>query len=102
MNDKIRNGLASQGLEILKQAVLLALYEASSTALNFDQIHEAIGIERFRPSDGYNDYLIHGVLLRLRDEGLARHWQDEDAVYGKRRGEWEITEEGVNFIKGSF
>lgn len=101
MNDKIRNGLASQGLEILKICVLSVLYEElankerpySNRNLLRNEIYERLG---FPVPVGHYDRqstagLIDGILWHLNADGYA-----EDR--GGNR--WRITEEGVNFIEG--
>lgn len=98
MIDRIVNELTSLSLEILKLCMLRVLYDAG-TGLTYNQIHEAVGIDRLPPSAGYNDYLIHGLLLRLWEDGLARHGSDEGGAHLKK-GQWEITERGIASIDG--
>lgn len=87
---------ATYGLEILKRSVLLALYE-SETPLNFNQIHEAIGIERLKPA--YHDYLIVAILNRLGRAGLAQ--DNSGGAVHLKKGQWEITEKGIEVIEGA-
>ena len=101
MNNKTRNDFASYGLEILKRSVLLVLYEyhvsESSLPSQFQPaIRKRLGISR---SDSTNDELIHGILVRLRDDKLATHIDDEDAP-DSQVDKWQIREEGLKVIKG--
>lgn len=88
INDNPQNAL-----ETLKQAVLQALYEQHASGehpyLGFNDIHEVLSIERIPNT---NDYFVHGILLRLLDDGHAE-WLGE-------RGLWQITEAGISVIEG--
>ena len=80
-------------LETLKQAVLQVLYEQHASGeqpyLGFNDIHEALSIERIPDT---KDYFVHGILLRLLDDGHAE-WLGT-------RGLWQITETGISVIEG--
>ena len=88
------NPLNTLAVEVLKQAVLQALYEQHKSGdhpyLDFNDIHDAIGIDRIPNT---KDYFVHGILLRL--------WQEDG--YAERllgsRGLWSITEKGVQSIE---
>lgn len=90
-----RNTVACYGLEILKYAVLLVLYED----YHFDHDHSRltrseIGMRlEMRKPDGRgvdNRELIGGVLLFLQEEGLAEK---------NAHGRWKITAEGVTVVE---
>ena len=91
-----RNTVACYGLEILKYAVLLVLYEDYC----FHRYHQTgltrvcIGDElQMRKPDGRgvdNRELIGGVLLFLQEEGLAEK---------NAHGRWKITAEGVTVVE---
>ena len=85
-----QNALA---VEVLKQAVLQALYEQHRSGdqpyLGFNDIHDAIGIERIPNT---KDYFVHGILLRLwQEDGYVEHFGS--------RGLWKITEKGISAIE---
>ena len=91
MNDEIQNAVTT-----LKRAVLRVLYEAHvsspafpSEGMTFNEIHEALVIERIPKT---KDYFVHGILLRL--------WKD-DTAERVGRGKWRITEKGIADIVGS-
>lgn len=92
--------MASSSLETLKKAVLLGLHEdyQSGKPSQIAEIYEWLGIERIKLKGTY-DQLIHGVLVRLRQRGYARHQADPGTVYACNAGEWEITEEGISAIQ---
>ena len=92
--------MASSSLEKLKKAVLLGLYEdyQSGKPSQIAEIYEWLGIKRIKFKGSY-DQLIHGVLVRLREKGNARHQADPGTVYACQVGEWEITEEGISVIQ---
>ena len=82
-------------VDVLKRAVLRALYEQHRSGdhpyLGFNDIHDAIGIDRIPKT---KDYFVHGILLRL--------WQEDGHVeHSGIRGLWTITEKGVKIIEGS-
>ena len=101
MTDKIRNEFAAYGLDILKRSVLLVLYEQVEFAppwrrkVRMDRIQKRLGIPRLpvkkrdRPIGNQTD-LIRGVLQHLFKDGLVKHTVDQG---------WEITPEGIEFIK---
>ena len=89
--------LASTGLEALKHAVLLVLYEdhdylrAVNKGQKQDSIRKELGIERIDEDDqARHNALIYGILSYLSDDGYVRH-------IGQR---WKITDKGVTFIEG--
>ena len=91
MNTNIEGGFAKQGLELLKYAVLLVLYEkykhGEPLSENFQaEIGKLLGIRR---ANSNNDELIHSILVRLRDDGYAT---EED--------KWQITPKGIRYIQG--
>lgn len=80
-------------LEVLKRAVLQALYEQHRDGvqpyLGFNDIHDAIGIDQISET---NDYFVYGILLRL--------WQEDGhAEHSGIRGLWQITEAGISAIE---
>lgn len=94
MNNKTRNEFASYGLELLKYAVLEALYKERANrwkGLLRIQISERLGIPT--PSEYFsaNADLIGGILWHLEEDGYV-----EDT--GGNR--WRITEKGVSYIEG--
>ena len=91
-NRDTRNELASYGFGILKRAVLLVLYETDQPYLRYEDIHEALELPRIREVEGkeVKDYLVHGILLRLREAELVK-------VVGER-AEFQITEKGISLI----
>ncbi len=96
MNNDVRRQHAKTGLEMLKEAILLVLYEqhryGDQPYLDFNDIHDAIGIERIPKT---KDYFVHGILLRL--------WQDDGhAEWFGSRGLWKITEEGIALMDAKF
>lgn len=94
MNNNARNLLAYHGLELLKDAVLIVLYETERPYLRYKDIYEALGLPRIRKVGETNvsDDFIHGVLLRLWEAGLVK-------VVGNR-AEFKITEKGIKAIEG--
>lgn len=90
-----RNTVACYGLEILKYAVLLVLYEDYYFHRDHSRLTRfEIGLElEMRKPDGRgvdNRELIGGVLLFLQEEGHA----EKD-----RHGRWKITQEGVTVVE---
>ena len=97
MNTKTRNEFAAYGLEMLKRSVLGVLYQAyrhgERSDLTYNDIHEALGIERFDEVYGakVRDYFVHGILIHLR--------VDRDVeVVGRDRH--QITKKGILVIEG--
>ena len=101
MNENTRNAFASHGLEILKRAVLLVLYEGTDivyegspylqgNVLTAGAIRQRLGILRPRVISGNINALIQGVLDHLQHDGHANHYP--------RQG-WAITEKGVSVIE---
>ena len=88
MNDNARNTFAAYGLEILKRAVLLVLYEehkyGERRRLLRKEIGERLGIEN-------NDRLIEGILWELYEDEYVDNW-------GNQR--WYITPRGISVIEG--
>ena len=106
MNDNIRNEFSHHGLEILKLAVLDVLYDihVSGQSLKFHfqrDICDRLGIKLLtkREDDVKYDYLIHGILIRLRAEKYATHIHDNDAP-ANQVDQWQITKQGIDVIKG--
>ena len=99
MRKFIAKQFAKQGLELLKQAVLLVLYEyhvsGASLPSSFQSaIREHLGIQR---SKSANDELIHGILVRLRDDKFATHIDDDAPI--SQVNKWQITKKGIEFIE---
>ena len=97
MSNNTRNAFASYGLEILKQSVLLVLYDAHRDGepyLGYNDIHEALGIARIREVNrkAVKDYFVHGILLHL--------WEDGSVEVVGDRAEFQITEKGISVIEG--
>ena len=95
MNQNTRNAFASDGLDILKRAVLLVLYEAKQespygTILTAGEIRERLDLPYQRFPSGNVNALTQGVLDHLKQERHASH----DVGYG-----WSITEQGVSLIE---
>ena len=90
MNHNAGNTFAVYGLEILKHAVLLLLYQTASETLSVKEIRERLGLHH--KSLGTN--LIRDVLEFLKEEETV---EDED--WGLI-GHWRITEKGVSVIEG--
>ena len=94
MNENTRNTFASYGLEILKRAVLLVLYEEQTSGerrrLTRLQISERFGIKKPGGKDIDNVSLIEGILLHLREDRVV------ESNAGNR---WRITEKGIALIE---
>ena len=95
MNKYTRNTFADMGLEILKRAVLLVLYDTTSPSegvIQQDQVRKRLGIKKidYSVDPGRHNALIFGILMHLKDDGYAYH----HSGYG-----WQITEEGVLLIE---
>ncbi|MDE0084329.1 MAG: hypothetical protein OXU23_01350 [Candidatus Poribacteria bacterium] len=95
MNGNTRNTFASYGLEILKQAVLIVLYEEQTSGdpqnLTRLQISERFGIKKPGGKDIDNVSLIEGILYHLREDRVV----ESNAV-----NRWWITEKGISLIEG--
>ena len=94
MNENTRDAFASYGLEILKKAVLLVLYEehlGERRRLTRIEISQRFGIKKPGGRDSDNRPLIEGILMHLADEEGV----DRNAV-----NRWQITEKGVSVIEG--
>ena len=94
MNENTRDAFAAYGLEILKKAVLLVLYEehlAERRRLTRIEISQRFGIKKPGGRDIDNRPLIEGILMHLADEEVV----DRNAV-----NRWQITEKGVSVIEG--
>ena len=104
MNDNTRNAFASYGLEILKRAVLLVLYEQYVSGpshrrfLTIKEIGEQLDIRplerdtnRPRGKHAYMNGLTQGILAHLLDKEQVE-WLGE-------KGLWQITEKGVSVIE---
>ncbi|RKU21058.1 hypothetical protein C6499_22830 [Candidatus Poribacteria bacterium] len=94
MNKYTRNTFADMGLEILKRAALLVLYDTTSPSeglIQQDEVRKRLGIKNVDTFDSArHNALIYGILSHLRDDGYAYH----NVGYG-----WRITEEGVLLIE---
>lgn len=92
MNDHTQRMMADSGLDLLKEAVLLVLYEQHRNervyaTLGF--IKEHLGLPRGR--SGQN-HLVRGVLEILEVRGYAERNYSFD-------GAWQITENGILYIE---
>ena len=104
MNDKIRNGLASQGLEILKICVLSVLYEQTDVVPeNRHQYAQGRTLER---SEIFNrldlPYLSHTLTNKscyTLIEGVLMQLERQRPVHPVLGQGWAITEEGVSVIE---
>ena len=91
-----RNTVACYGLEILKYAVLLVLYQdyyiyrGHQTGLTRVDLGEVLEMRKPDGRDVDNRELIGGVLVFLQEEGLAEK---------NRQGRWKITQEGVTVVE---
>ena len=105
MNENTRNAFASYGLEILKRAVLLVLYEqyvsgpSHRRSLTIKEIGEQLDIRplerdtnRPRGKYAHMNGLTHGILAHLFDDDQVE-WLGE-------KGLWQITEGGISVIEG--
>ena len=105
MNENTRNAFASYGLEILKRAVLLVLYEqyvsgpSQRRFLTIKEIGEQLDIRplerdtnRPRGKYAHMNGLTHGILAHLLD--------DEQVEWLGERGLWQITAAGISVIEG--
>lgn len=95
-----RKMIASSGLELLKQAVLLVLYEETEIAykgssyalgrtLEQHEISNRLDIPYVINPSGNTYSLIQGVLDQLKSQGYAHHYLSQG---------WAITENGVSVI----
>lgn len=94
MNENTRNTFASYGLEILKRAVLVVLYEEQTSGerrrLTRLQISERFGIKKPYGADINNVSLIEGIL---------RHLHEDRVVECNAGNRWQITEKGIALIE---
>ena len=91
MNENTRNTFASYGLEILKRAFLLVLYDARDEGfIPQREIRERLDIPRIAPSAENWNSLFFGILSYIQDDGYAHH----EVGCG-----WQITEKGVSLIE---
>ena len=94
-HENIHSAFASSGLEILKLAVLIVLYQEHASGglqkLTRLQISERCCIEK--PGDKAIDNvpLIEGILYHLRED---------EAVESNAVSRWWITEKGISLIEG--
>ena len=104
MNKNTRNAFAFHGLEILKRAVLLLLYEqyvsgpSHRQSLTIKEIGEQLDIRpleedtnRPRGKHAYMNGLTQGILAHLLDKKLVK-WLGKNGL-------WQITEKGVSVIE---
>lgn len=100
MNNHIRKLHAGTGLEMLKEAVLLVLYEARNemtypqpfaSFLSEADIYEKLCLPQPLTKGDAHNALIHGVLQHLQG--------DLHTDYIPKEG-WQITEAGISFIEG--
>ena len=96
INENTRNAFASDGLDILKRAVLLVLYEAQHKGelLQPNEIRHRLGIPRAKTERRGHTNLILATLRYLKDEDKV----DDQWVGGVTA--WQITEKGVSKIEG--
>ena len=104
MKDNTRNRCASYGLEILKQCVLDVLYDIHVSGLRLSRkfqgdICARLGIP-YVSGKVLNDHLIHGILIRLREEKYASYKGHVDAP-ADQVDKWQITEKGIKIIQGN-
>ncbi|MYD79050.1 MAG: hypothetical protein F4X44_00340 [Gammaproteobacteria bacterium] len=94
-HENIHSAFASWGLEILKLAVLIVLYQEQASGglqkLTRLQISERCSIKK--PGDRAIDNvpLIEGILFHLLEDGVV----ESNAV-----SRWWITEKGISLIEG--
>ena len=94
MNDKSIEYIADLGLDMLKRAVLLFLYEAYLQASEHSTIPPYLDLKKV--SEGLDMPQHSGLIL-----SILRHLEkDEEYVKNGRKGAWEITEAGIAVIKG--
>ncbi|MDE0011257.1 MAG: hypothetical protein OXU36_08915 [Candidatus Poribacteria bacterium] len=93
MNNHTQRLIAASGLEMLKEAVLLVLYEQYSDEsrqfAKLGEIRESLNLPRGR--SGQN-HLIRGVLEILEVRGYVEPNYSSDAA-------WQITENGILLIE---
>lgn len=91
----IHSAFASAGLEILKLAVLIVLYEEQASGrrqkLTRLQISERCSIKK------PGDKAIDNVPLI---EGLLYHLREDEVVESNAVSRWWITEKGISLIEG--
>ena len=101
-NNYICQEFVSHGLDILKRAVLLVLYEdtdiifektpyAQESVLKAGAIRERLGILRPQRVCASTNAFIQGVLDHLQHDGHAHHYLGQG---------WAITEKGVSVSRG--
>ena len=100
MNDRKVEYIADRGLDMLKMAVLLVLYERHllagdngphvSSDMPMRHIRQRIGLEPV----GVSNDLVRGILNYLSEDGYV----EESLRYAL--GRWQITKKGVKFIEG--
>ena len=98
MNHNTRNEFASYGLEILKRAVLLVLYEEtdpypSKRILKAEKVREYLSIPKPCKKSVNVNSLTRWVLDHFRHEKHAYHYVEQEA--------WGITEKGISVIEGT-
>ena len=100
MSDKIRNEIATYGLDILKRSVLLVLYDAAEyqppwrKTVSMQEIRKRLDLPQLKKSEisvGNPTDLVRGILQHLQSDDLAAHPVHDG---------WEITPEGIEFIEG--
>ena len=102
MTHKIRNEFAAYGLDILKRSVLLVLYEAAEhqpswswrKKVSMKEIIKQLDLPQLKKSEisvGNPTDLVRAILQHLYRDDLA-----DRTVHGG----WEITPDGIEFIKG--
>lgn len=104
MIDRILNELTSLSLNILQWRVLRVLYDIHGSGQSLKNrfqrdIRDRLGIKHLT-NDPTNDNLIHGILMRLRDEKYATHIDDSDAP-ANQVDKWQITKKGIEVIERS-
>ena len=92
MNNNIRSGFTKQGLELLKYAVLMVLYEVrDGYPIPQETIRSRLDIPKVEELPARSNSLIYGILAHLRDDGYVEH----ELQIG-----WKITQAGIRFIEG--
>ena len=91
IHDTARNTFAAYGLDILKPAVLLVLYQTDAETLSVKEIREQIGLD----DENIGNNLIQGVLEYLKAAETVEN--DGWGLIGR----WRITEKGRYVIERS-
>ena len=96
MNNSVLKAFAKNGLEILQWSILLLLYETKGHTLTQKKISECLNLSTFAPNseraEGATDYvLVREILKSVQTKGKYVDWLGQ--------GEWELTPEGINFVK---